>query len=176
MHTIKNTELDNWLVHFLGSKKALFLSAVPEPTAVRVNTLRSSVAEFQSRLNQLGVAYNPISFNTNGFVIPEDSLPLSHTLDFFCGKIQYQGIASQLPALVLNPQPGERVLDMAAADSDNQHQVLINLTDTVPMFFSRFERVTEIVPANEKSRHQARERYKFYQQRGYELETHKLSK
>ncbi|MDH5571845.1 MAG: DNA polymerase III subunit chi [Gammaproteobacteria bacterium] len=59
---------------------------------------------------------------------------------------------------------------------ETQHQVLINLTEQIPMFFSRFERVTEIVPANESSRHQARERYRFYQDRGYELKTHNLSK
>lgn len=59
---------------------------------------------------------------------------------------------------------------------ETQHQVLINLTEQIPMFFSRFERVTEIVPANEQGRNQARERYKFYQERGYEIKTHNLSK
>ena len=59
---------------------------------------------------------------------------------------------------------------------ETQHQVLINLTEQIPMFFSRFERVTEVVPANENGRKQARERYKFYQERGYELKTHDLSK
>lgn len=51
--------------------------------------------------------------------------------------------------------------------------VLINLADTVPPFFSRFQRTLEIVtPA---TRDAARQRYKFYQDRGYTLETHKIS-
>lgn len=60
-------------------------------------------------------------------------------------------------------------------EAESPHQVLINLDSQVPLFFSRFERVAEIVTADEQAREHARERYKFYQQRGYELETHKLA-
>lgn len=55
------------------------------------------------------------------------------------------------------------------------HQLLINLDQTVPPFFSRFERVAEIVSADEQQRSTARERFKFYRQRGYELQTHELT-
>ncbi len=54
------------------------------------------------------------------------------------------------------------------------HQLLINLDQTVPAFFSRFERVAEIVSADEQQRKAARERFRFYRQRGYELQTHEL--
>ncbi|MCW9023196.1 MAG: DNA polymerase III subunit chi [Gammaproteobacteria bacterium] len=60
-------------------------------------------------------------------------------------------------------------------DAESLHQVLINLGAQVPSFFSRFERVAEIVSTDDQAKEQARDRYKFYQQRGYELETHKLS-
>lgn len=50
--------------------------------------------------------------------------------------------------------------------------LLINLAEDVPLFFSRFERVAELVTG--ETRQSARSRYKFYQDRGYELETHKL--
>ncbi len=53
--------------------------------------------------------------------------------------------------------------------------VLINLSDAVPAFFSRFERVAEVVSGDESARQQARQRYKFYRERGYPLETHELS-
>ncbi|HEB85551.1 MAG TPA: DNA polymerase III subunit chi [Gammaproteobacteria bacterium] len=55
------------------------------------------------------------------------------------------------------------------------HQLLINLDQTVPSFFSRFERVAEIVSADEQQRQAARERFRFYRERGYELETHELA-
>ncbi len=55
------------------------------------------------------------------------------------------------------------------------HQdVMINLGADVPDFFSRFERVLEIVHGDAEARLKSRERFKFYRDRGYTLETHKL--
>ena len=56
-----------------------------------------------------------------------------------------------------------------------QPDVLINLADSVPNFFTRFERVAEIVSGDEPSRQIARKRFKFYRERGYPLETHELN-
>lgn len=53
-------------------------------------------------------------------------------------------------------------------------QVLINLADEIPLFFSRFERVAEIVDGDQGAREQARERFRFYRERGYELNSHSL--
>jgi len=53
-------------------------------------------------------------------------------------------------------------------------QILINLGLDVPPFFSRFERVLEIVDADTAAKAKSRERYKFYRDRGYELATHNL--
>ena len=53
--------------------------------------------------------------------------------------------------------------------------VLINLHDAPPPFFSRFERLAEIVGADESGAAAARERFRFYRERGYELRTHNLS-
>jgi len=61
-------------------------------------------------------------------------------------------------------------------DKDHQQEadVLINLADEIPACFSQFERVAEVVNEEPESRAQARERYKFYRDRGYELQTHNL--
>ena len=53
--------------------------------------------------------------------------------------------------------------------------VLINLTSTPPPFFSRFERLAEIVPADDVQAQAGRERYRFYRERGYELRAHNLA-
>ena len=52
--------------------------------------------------------------------------------------------------------------------------VLINLTPAVPLFFSRFARVAEIVGQDEDSKLSARERFRFYRDRGYALESHTI--
>jgi DNA polymerase-3 subunit chi len=52
--------------------------------------------------------------------------------------------------------------------------LLINLSPEQPLFFSQFERVAEFINDDDTIKAQGRERYRFYQQRGYELESHKL--
>jgi DNA polymerase-3 subunit chi len=52
--------------------------------------------------------------------------------------------------------------------------VLINLDLAPPPFFSRFERLAEIVGAEAADAAAGRERYRFYRERGYELRTHNL--
>jgi len=49
--------------------------------------------------------------------------------------------------------------------------LLINLASDQPDFFSQFERVAEFVNDDNVIKKSGRERYRFYQQRGYELET-----
>ena len=55
-------------------------------------------------------------------------------------------------------------------------ELLISLHTTCLPFFSRFERVIEIVGENEEDARTGRERYKFYKDRGYEMRHFDLSK
>jgi DNA polymerase-3 subunit chi len=55
------------------------------------------------------------------------------------------------------------------------HQILINLSATTPGHFARFERMFEIISADHADISAGRERYRFYQQRGYAL-THFVAK
>jgi len=54
------------------------------------------------------------------------------------------------------------------------HDVLVNLHDQWPPFFSRFERLVEIVSTDEADQAGARERFRFYRDRGYEIRTHAI--
>ena len=58
---------------------------------------------------------------------------------------------------------------------EDHYDVLINLSKEIPDFFSRFERVTEIVPMIPEQRERARKNYRFYKDRGYQLEYHQVS-
>jgi DNA polymerase-3 subunit chi len=56
------------------------------------------------------------------------------------------------------------------------HEVLVNLCDEPPPFFSRFERLIEVVAAeHEEQRAKARLRFRHYKDRGYPIETFDLS-
>ena len=59
-------------------------------------------------------------------------------------------------------------------DKPHTHtDVLINLSTEVPLFFSRFDRVTEIIGQQDKAT--GRERFRFYRDRGYPLKSHNIS-
>lgn len=51
-------------------------------------------------------------------------------------------------------------------------EVLINLQHPQPLFFSRFRRLIEIVGMDEADKINARLRYKFYRDRGYEIKSY----
>ncbi len=124
----------------MGEESQLFLVAKPESSAIRANTLKNSHLAIESRLKQLHQNYTKISFNQNGFILTQDNVPLSHTLDFFLGRIQYQGISSQLPALVLNPKPGEKVLDLAAAPGSKSTQIGAMMQNKGSLFLNDISR------------------------------------
>jgi DNA polymerase-3 subunit chi len=69
---------------------------------------------------------------------------------------------------------GQPILLGQDVEPEGSDDVLINLSGKVPPFFSRFSRVVEPVAAEDSARAAARERYRFYQDRGYTLNTHKL--
>jgi DNA polymerase-3 subunit chi len=61
-----------------------------------------------------------------------------------------------------------------AIEPDGPSDVLVNLANDIPTFFSRFDRVAELVGSDDAQREAARERFRFYKDRGYTMNTHKL--
>jgi DNA polymerase-3 subunit chi len=55
------------------------------------------------------------------------------------------------------------------------HQVLVNLMPDHPDGFEKFEKLIEIVPLDTEHRQQARQRWKYYTERGYPIKTHDAS-
>lgn len=74
-------------------------------------------------------------------------------------------LAARTPILI-----GTRPEALASCD------ILINLTREPPGCLGRFARLIEIVTVDEADRHQARGRFRFYQERGYALETLDLNR
>jgi DNA polymerase III subunit chi len=64
-----------------------------------------------------------------------------------------------------------RDVDTAAHD-----QVLLNLHDAPPRFFSRFQQLIEIVGCADDDRQAARQRFRFYRDRGYAIRHHDVAR
>lgn len=73
---------------------------------------------------------------------------------------------------------GQKHSDMIAIgwgqEPDTHNDLLINLQLGIPDFFSRFQRVAEVVTQEPASLSALRESWKFYKERGYQLEKHDL--
>ncbi len=77
------------------------------------------------------------------------------------------------PAAVRRHSP---VVLSATVDDVPHHQVLVNVGQDVPPGFSRFERLIEVVSAEDaQDRNQARQRWKYYADRGYAITRHDLA-
>ena len=73
-----------------------------------------------------------------------------------------------------NEQEATPILLGHAIEPDGPSDVLVNLAEDIPAFFSRFSRVTELVSGDDTQREMARTRYKFYKDRGYTVRSHQL--
>lgn len=76
------------------------------------------------------------------------------------------------PPAVLAASPV--VLAESARGAPHQH-VLINLADSVPEGFERFERLIEVVTVQDEDREQGRLRWKHYADRGYAIKRENIA-
>ncbi len=83
---------------------------------------------------------------------------------------------SFLPHVIGDGSDAQTPVSIHHAAEPGVHEVLINLADEVPVFFSRFERVAEVIDSRPEIRAQGRERFRFYRDRGYALETHRIER
>ncbi|RLF89027.1 SAM-dependent tRNA/rRNA cytosine-C5 methylase [Thermococci archaeon] len=106
-----------YIVDLLGYDEAirLLLSNLrPQRYYVRVNTLKADVDEVKKYLEENGVrvSYTPVD---DVLKVLEYETPITRLEWYKKGYFVIQDLASAYVAHVLSPEPGERVLDLAAA-------------------------------------------------------------
>lgn len=93
-----------------------FLEALSKPpaTSIRVNTLKIGVEPFRALMAKRGFRLEPIPGVEEAFLLHDVEAPGS-TLEYFLGYYHVQGLTSMLPPRILDPRPGETILDLCAA-------------------------------------------------------------
>ena len=99
----------------------------PLPSAVRVNTIKATVADVRAALDEVDIAYEAVDWHDRVFVLPADSPGANWP--YFHGWIHGQEEVSAVPATVLSPQPGERVWDACAAPGSKATQLAALMDD-----------------------------------------------
>lgn len=126
--TNKNLPVEylNRLSEYFGDyfTRQVLLTSVVRPTTFRVNTLKSSVPIIREELSSLGFKFQNISWYKDAFILKNKTKrDLAETKLYLDGKIYLQSLASMVPPLVLDPKPGEKVLDLTAAPGSKTSQI-----------------------------------------------------
>lgn len=92
--------------------------------SIRVNTLKISIEELKKRLEK-DWKLEKVPWCEEGFFVEhnEGRLDLGNTIEHSLGYYYVQEAASMIPPLVLDPRPGERILDMCAAPGSKTTQI-----------------------------------------------------
>ncbi len=92
--------------------------------SIRVNTLKKSVSEIKKRLSK-NWEIEPIPWCKEGFFIEHKKgrLDVGNTIEHALGYYYVQEAASMIPPVVLDPKPGEIVLDACAAPGSKSSQI-----------------------------------------------------
>jgi len=86
----------------------------PQPT-IRINTLKISPFELKKRLELKGFSLTQSQWYKEGFHVKFEPISLGATTEYLSGFYFIQSAASWLPPLLLDPQPNQFIIDLAAA-------------------------------------------------------------
>lgn len=103
---------------FLGAEETLKMleaNEKPLPSTLRVNSLKIETDVLRKRLEKKGFKLEPLLWLDYGFRILNEPLNLGSLHEFLQGHYYLQNVASMLPPIILNPRPGETLVDMCAS-------------------------------------------------------------
>lgn len=114
------------LIEAYGEKIALdiFLE-LPKNRIVslRVNPLKSQVNDIEHILKQENISFEKVSWYNDAYVVACNEKDIERLDIYQNGMIYLQSLSSMIPALIMDPQENEDILDMAAAPGGKTTQI-----------------------------------------------------
>lgn len=93
-------------------------------TTFRINLIKAKREEVLRELKKEGFILQNVNFYPDAFILKNKSLrELAETRVYREGKIYVQNLSSMLPPLILSPQAGENILDLASAPGSKTTQL-----------------------------------------------------
>lgn len=97
---------------------------IDKPTTFRVNTIKSTKKEIDDVLLHAGLKTSSVEWIDEAYILKTRLKKELTDLSIYSdGKIYIQSLASMVPPVVLDPQPGEKVLDLTAAPGSKTSQM-----------------------------------------------------
>lgn len=104
---------------------------LPRKTTFRVNTLKTDAVTLATALSNKGVSLTPVPWYPDAFIVENIPLrTLTELPEYADGLFYVQSLSSMIPPLVLDPKPGEKVLDIAAAPGSKTTQMAALMGNT----------------------------------------------
>ena len=91
---------------------------------LRINKLKTTVENVKKVLTDLNIKFSEVSWSEEALIIEGTTKQEILELEIYInGEIYLQSLSSMIPALILNPQANENILDMAAAPGGKTTQM-----------------------------------------------------
>lgn len=98
--------------------------SLKRPVSFRVNTLKSDNDTLKTALSNLGYEVKEVPDIEHAFILINKSLrELTETIPYKNGELYVQSLSSMLPPIMLDPKPGDLVLDITAAPGSKTTQM-----------------------------------------------------
>ncbi len=115
-----NQEFENLLDSLLGKEADSYLEGLEGGVRdwFRFNPLKYNYGFQERLLRREGFDHRAVDGFSNIYEVPRTAsggISIGKSLSHFLGNLYIQNLASMIPPLLLNPLPGERVLDLCAA-------------------------------------------------------------
>ena len=108
-------EVSNKIIDGFGQNRKLTL---------RINKLKTTVENVKKVLTDLNIKFSEVSWSEDALIIEGTTKQEILELEIYInGEIYLQSLSSMIPALILNPQANENILDMAAAPGGKTTQM-----------------------------------------------------
>ena len=93
-------------------------------TTLRINTIKSNIEEIKKELEKEKIEYETVKWSKEALIIKNaDEKTIQEMEIYKNGKIYLQSLSSMLPPIILKPQEGTDILDMAAAPGGKTTQI-----------------------------------------------------
>lgn len=91
--------------------------------SIRINTLKAPIKDIRLRIEKKGWTLTQVPWCKEGFWIKGERRDVGNLVEHTLGYIYIQEAASMIPPIVLDPKPGEKILDMCAAPGSKASQI-----------------------------------------------------
>ncbi|UCD15821.1 MAG: RsmB/NOP family class I SAM-dependent RNA methyltransferase [Candidatus Omnitrophota bacterium] len=84
-------------------------------TSFRINYLKTDLVSLTRQLKEANVRFKELSFPAGSFLLKGSLRDFQNTDVYRKGLVYVQNVSSMIPAIILDPQNNERILDLCAA-------------------------------------------------------------